>query len=268
MFARHDLVWLSEAGWRQVREAAVGAVSASALGSVTGPAADPVREYVAKPMTEAVAEAVALSAAEMASHPATAIDAWRHADWPLVVRRADPGQAPGQLALGLALPPRPGDGRKLRIPCCVDAGLVRRHAAPLPLAQAAAALPRWREALAALVEGAAAQEITLRVYGSVALQILTGQTYLTASSDIDVLAQPRDRAQLDVVLALLREHTAGLPLDGELVFPGGRAVAWKEWAAALASAPGARVLVKEMERVTLVSTGVLLATLEEAPCTM
>ena len=41
---------------------------------------------------------------------------------------------------------------------------------------------------------------------------------------------------LDAALALLGKHAQRLPLDGEIVFPGGRAVAWKEWAAARAGA--------------------------------
>lgn len=239
MFARHDLAWLSAEGWRQVLATA---------------AADHV----------------------------PAILAWQRADWPLVVRRADVGQAPGEVALGLALPPRPEDGRKLRIPCRVHAAGVPRCARPLPLAQLVAQCgaqcgaqsgaqcvnvpPRWRGALASLEQDAAARGIALRVYGSAALQVLTGQAYLRDSSDIDLLVQPRDRAQLDAALSLLCAHAGALPLDGEIVFPGGRAVAWKEWAAARQGAPGTRVLVKEMERVSLVTTDVLLATLAEAAC--
>jgi phosphoribosyl-dephospho-CoA transferase len=121
--------------------------------------------------------------------------------------------------------------------------------------------------LAALASGAANEGIVLRVYGSLALQVLTGQAYLTASSDIDLLVRPRDAAGLDAALALLGKHAQRLPLDGEIVFPGGRAVAWKEWAAACAGAPGSRVLVKEMTRVSLVTTDTLLAALEEQTCT-
>jgi len=251
MFARHDLAWLSDEGWRQVLAAAVP-------------------EHV------------------------PAITAWQGANWPLVVRRADVGQAPDEVALGLALPPRPEDGRKLRIPCRVHAPGVRRSTPPLPLAQLVAqlgaqcvtprgaqfvtpssaqfvaqfvdTLPHWRGALGSLEAQAAAQGIALRVYGSAALQVLTGQAYLRDTSDIDLLVQPRDRAQLDATLALLCAYADTLPLDGEIVFPGARAVAWKEWAAALRSAPGTRVLVKEIKGVSLVATNVLLATLEEATC--
>ena len=243
MFARHDLAWLSDEGWRQVLAAAVP-------------------EHV------------------------PAITAWQGANWPLVLRRADVGQAPDEVALGLALPPRPEDGRKLRIPCRVHAPGVRRSTPPLPLAQLVAqlgaqcvtprgaqfvtqfvdTLPHWRRALTALSAQAAAQGIALRVYGSAALQVLTGQAYLRDTSDIDLLVQPRHRAQLDATLALLCAYADTLPLDGEIVFPGARAVAWKEWAAALRSAPGTRVLVKEIKGVSLVATNVLLATLEEATC--
>ena len=163
---------------------------------------------------------------------------------------------------------------------------MRRCAAPLPLAQLVAqlgtqfdaqsgapfvaqclnVLPHWHAALAALEAEAAARGIALRVYGSAALQALTGQAYLRGTSDIDLLVEPRDRAQLDASLALLCAYARVLPLDGEIVFPGGRAVAWTEWDAARQSAPGTRVLVKEMERVSLVTTDALLATLEEAAC--
>lgn len=198
---------------------------------------------------------------------AAAVAAWQQADRPLVVRRADADQAPGQVALGLALPPRVEDGRKVRIPCRVAAREVRHREAPLPLARALGTLPRWDAALAALESNAANEGIGLRVYGSLALQVLTGQAYLTANSDIDLLVQPRDAAELDAALALLGAHAAGLPLDGEIVFPGGRAVAWKEWAAARTGAPGSRVLMKEMTRVSLVTADSLLAALEEDACT-
>ena len=228
MFARHDLVWLSGQGWDQV---------------------------------------LACAPAEHAA----AVAAWRQADRPLIVRRADVEQAPDQVALGLALPPRPEDGRKVRIPCRVAVEHMACRTAPLPLAQVLAqssnTLPRWDAELAGLASRAADEGIALRVYGSLALQVLTGQAYLTASSDIDLLVRPRDAAGLDAALALLKTHAASLPLDGEIVFPGGRAVAWKEWAAARAGAPGSRVLVKEMTRVSLVTTDSLLAALEEQTCT-
>ncbi|MEN3275696.1 MAG: phosphoribosyl-dephospho-CoA transferase, partial [Massilia sp.] len=149
MFARHDLVWLGAEGWRQ-----------------------------------------ALAGAPAEAHAALA--AWRQADWPAVVRRADADLAPGEVAIGIPLPPRAEDGRKLRVACRVAAAAIRRHQRPLPLAQAAEqsavqsseVLSGWRFALSELAQQAGAGRLDVRVYGSAALQVLTGQRYLSASSDI------------------------------------------------------------------------------------
>ncbi|MEN3274431.1 MAG: phosphoribosyl-dephospho-CoA transferase [Massilia sp.] len=227
MFARHDLVWLGAEGWRQA-------------------------------LAGAPAEAQA------------ALAAWRQADWPAVVRRADADLAPGEVAIGIPLPPRAEDGRKLRVAGRVAAAALARHQRPLPLAQAAAQFsevpPGWHSALSELAQQAAARMLDVRLYGSAALQVLTGQRYLTASSDIDLLLHSRSRAELEEGLALLRTYAAHLPLDGEIVFPDGRAVPWKEWAAALDGAAGTRVLVKEMTRVSLALPDALLASLEDDVC--
>ncbi len=193
-----------------------------------------------------------------------ALDTWRDAGWPAVVRRADVDMAPGEVAIGFALPPRPHDGGKLRVGCRVDLADIGRRTRALPLVGALDAVPpAWRETLAALERQAADAGLGLAVYGSVALAALTGQPYVTASSDIDLLLRPLNRAQLAAGLDLLARHATGLPLDGEVVFPDGRAVAWKELHAALAGAPGTRVLAKGLERVALVAPQELLATLED-----
>jgi len=223
MLARHELLWLSEGGWRE----AVWTVPEEA---------------------------------------APALLRWRAAGWPVVVRRADADLAPGQVSVGIPLPPRAEDGRKLRVAGRVGIDGVARHAPPLPLAQLSGMPPDWQAPLAALKQEAQARGLAIRVYGSAALQALTGQAYLRAESDIDLLLQPRSVAELDAALALLRTHACGLPLDGEIVFPGGRAVAWKELAAAREGALASRVLVKELRRVALARVDELLASLEEQAC--
>ena len=233
MFARHDLVWLTGRGWARVR---------------------------AGLSTEGADEVAARATL-------AALDTWRAAGWPAVVRRAETGLAPGEVAIGFAMPPRPGDGAKLRLGCWVELADVQRRTRALALVGALDAVPAaWRERLAALEREAAGAGLGLAVYGSVAQQALTGQRYLTSRSDIDLLLRPSDRAQLMAGLELLARHAASLPLDGEIVFPDGRAVAWKELQAAFDSAPGTRVLAKGLERVALVPPGELLATLEEPAC--
>jgi phosphoribosyl-dephospho-CoA transferase len=193
-----------------------------------------------------------------------ALDGWRDGGWPAVVRRAEVDLAPGEVAIGFALPPRAEDGAKRRVGCRVEVADVQRRTRALPLVGALDAVPDgWRDGLAALERQAADAGLGLAVYGSVALQALTGQHYLSATSDIDLLLRPLTRKQLMAGLDLLAAHAATLPLDGEVVFPDGRAVAWKELRAAFDSAPGARVLAKGLERVALVAPEALLATLEE-----
>jgi phosphoribosyl-dephospho-CoA transferase len=94
------------------------------------------------------------------------------------------------------------------------------------------------------------------------MQTLTGERYLGVSSDIDLLLRPLDCAQLDTGLAVVARHAHSLPLDGEIEFPSGHAVSWKEWLGAGLDAParcGAdRVLSKHLDAVALLRRDELL----------
>ncbi|WP_245549287.1 malonate decarboxylase holo-[acyl-carrier-protein] synthase [Noviherbaspirillum massiliense] len=194
------------------------------------------------------------------------IAAWKRTDWPAIARRHDPEATQEQACLGIALPPDSVDGSKKRIPVRVSRSSIRKSDAPPALdAVLAAAPPDWREPLAALDANARAAGICLRVYGSLALQAFTGQAYLTKASDIDLLFAPHSVASLSRGLELLRTYAGSLPLDGEILFPAGQAVAWKEWDRAQTSGGGCRVLVKEMQAVRLRSLDELLSLLETAP---
>lgn len=190
-----------------------------------------------------------------------AIARWAAQDWPLVARRAEPGAGADQVCLGLALPPDPHSGEKIRIALQVSADGVARNAAPLPLRQVLEVLPAsWQAAAAALAD--AALGLNLRAYGSAALQALTAQAYLRPSSDLDLLLSPVYYVQLRAGMALLQKYAPLLPLDGEIIFPQGHAVAWKEWLGTEAS--GARVLVKQADGVRLLDRQHLLDTLRQA----
>jgi len=182
---------------------------------------------------------------------AEALQSWRRGNWPLVARRQDAGAAAGEVALGLPLPPCPVKG-KVRIALRLPAATVLRSSEPLTLVSALPALPpRWQAGAAALAAQAAAQRITLRVYGSVAWQALTGLHYLGPRSDIDLLFYPDGVSALQAGAALFQRHADHLPLDGEIVFPSGRAVAFKEWLLALEGGAGMRVMVKDHAGVSL-----------------
>lgn len=195
-----------------------------------------------------------------------AIAGWGRAGWPAVVTRAHAELGPDQVALGIALPPRPADGGKPRIALSCAAADIDRTGPALALADAVKAAPSgWRKALAALDEEAAGAGLALRVYGSLAFQALTGQAYVSASSDVDLLLHPATALDYRRALDLLTRHARMLPLDGEIVFGGGLAVAWKELAGARHGQ--ARVLAKSLHGIALVTVDRLLATLgEELPC--
>ncbi|HEV7816165.1 MAG TPA: malonate decarboxylase holo-[acyl-carrier-protein] synthase [Janthinobacterium sp.] len=226
MYARHSLVWLTAPGW-----------------------------------LAAQASLARAPAAESASNHAAALRRWQENDWPLVARRSDADLAPGEISLGLALPPDAASGIKVRIPLRAPAAAVARTADPLALKAVLPALPaHWSGAMQGLIADSVG--LSLRVFGSLALQALTGAAYVGPASDIDLLLYPATERQLRSGLALLEKYAALLPLDGEIVFPRGAAVAWKEWRAAEAS--GARVLVKERDMVRLAPLNLLLATLRAA----
>jgi phosphoribosyl-dephospho-CoA transferase len=197
----------------------------------------------------------AMESAKPGEH--AAIEQWQREDWPAIVRRADANLEPGSVSLGIALPPA-RDGSKGRIALNVRQADVARRSPALALSDAAKAAPeRWRRLLDEL-----AALIAPRAYGSLAMQAVTRQPYLTPTSDIDLLFFPVDAASLRAGLVRLEQYAALLPLDGEIVFPSGEAVAWKEWISA--GRIEARVLVKGATAVRLAPMSDLLATLEAA----
>lgn len=188
-----------------------------------------------------------------------ALERWQREDWPAIVRRRDADAPSSVVSAGVALPPERETGIKPRIALRLDASHIARHSPPLSIAQIASAAPtHWRPALERLADDA--HELELSAYGSLALQSITRLPYLTPTSDIDLLFAPSTRTQLGTGINLLTSACAQLPLDGEVVFPNGDAVAWKEWRDAVAG--GARVLVKSQHAVRLAEPAALLDTLE------
>ena len=121
----------------------------------------------------------------------------------------------------------PGRGRT-RIALRLAPGAVLSMAAPPPLQDVIPSAPLpWRDPLTRLAAGADALGVTLRVYGSLLWQHLTGEQHITAHSDIDLLLRAGHTRQLHAVLMLLQtwQRDTGLRLDGELLLHGERAVA-------------------------------------------
>lgn len=195
--------------------------------------------------------------APLAEGPLAAARAWIARGRPAVATRGG-GPAAGAVALGIALPP---GGALRRIALSVERGALAAVTPPLPLSAALPSAPvAWRPRLALLEGEAAAAGLELRVYGSLAWQHLSGDPYLTAGSDVDLLVAVGDAEGLRRALRLLRARAAeeAPRLDGEILLPGGRGVAWRE----LARAP-ARVLVKSAEAAAIAPTLAVLGPLAE-----
>lgn len=170
---------------------------------------------------------------------------WVDARWPLVVRRAMPGEGPG-VPLGLPLPPSAG---KRRIPVLLPADDILATSPPPSLRFAYQASPgAWRRTIEAVEALTVEHQVEARVFGSLAWRALTGLDYLSGSSDLDLLLHVRGDVDVQRLTAELAEIEAGAPmrLDGELVRGDGAAVNWREF-----HAGAGEVLVKTIAEATL-----------------
>ena len=180
---------------------------------------------------------------------------WAAHRLPLVVARQPPAPAEPEscdetVTLGLPAPLR---WSRRRIALQLPRGLLQAGAAAFPAMAAVAPLlappaaPAWH----ALQQGLARLGCTARVYGSHGWQSITGLPYLHATSDLDLLLPVADAQAADAVVRCLAQAEGAAPrLDGELVFPDGAAVAWREWRAWRAGAASG-VLVKRMRSARL-----------------
>lgn len=175
---------------------------------------------------------------------------WRSLQWPLVVTRRRCDCSTDQVCLGLPAPQR-WDKRKLAMQ-------VRRSAVsliqPMPDLREINRNQAWQTAGNRLADRLEQAGVRSGVYGSYAWQHITGLSYLHVGSDLDLSLNVRHLAQAALVVALLTQAcTQELPrLDGEIVFAGGKAVAWRELQQLL-SGQVKHVLIKDIHRVALVN---------------
>jgi phosphoribosyl-dephospho-CoA transferase len=156
---------------------------------------------------------------------------WAARRLPLVVPRQPGTCRSDRIALAWSAPLAAGRARLLvevpmRSVAYFDEFPDVRAAAPL--------LPRdGRSAAMALAGRLHAMGTRARVYGSYGWQVLSGEAYVRASSDLDVWVAVANHTQAAGVVRLLAAAgtLAGVRLDGELLFPDGAGVAWREYAA-------------------------------------
>ena len=197
--------------------------------------------------------------ATLASKPMLAaipyLPTWADRGWPLVVRRRMADDRPGWVPVGVPLPPSTGKQRiALAIP---TEAVVERWPPPLLWTIRHAADSAWESTIHALVILGARHAIAPAAFGSLLWQHQTGLCYLSSRSDLDVLWRAHPGCEVGSLLAGVAaiERIAPMRIDGEVVFPDGNAVNWRELYLALNQDNHAEVLIKSIEGVRLVQVG-------------
>jgi phosphoribosyl-dephospho-CoA transferase len=182
---------------------------------------------------------------------------WADRGWPVIVRRRGEADNRHLVPVGVPLPPAAGKRRvALLIP---PEGVLQRSRPPLLDATASAADPNWRSTIDALVALGARSGVEPATFGSLLWQHLTGLAYLTPHSDLDVLWPiPANFDVHSLICGIAQvQRDAPLRIDGEIIFPDGSAVNWRELWDAHQTADGATVLAKTMESVQLLDVASL-----------
>jgi phosphoribosyl-dephospho-CoA transferase len=151
------------------------------------------------------------------------------------------------------LPPAAGK-RRIALLLPPD-GVLQRSSPPLLRAAASVADPGWRPTIASLLALGARIGVEPSAFGSLLWQHQTDLTYLSPHSDLDVLwPVPPGFDVLSLVFGIAEaQREAPLRIDGEVVFPDGSAVNWRELWMAHRAADRPSVLAKTMEGVRLLA---------------
>jgi phosphoribosyl-dephospho-CoA transferase len=169
-----------------------------------------------------------------------------------MVRRRMPSDDPNMVPIGVPLPP---GAAKLRIALTVSIEGVIGRSAPVSLESAACAAPAvWKPTVSRLAALGTEHGVEPLAFGSLMWEHQTGLRYLSSRSDIDVLwPVSHGCAMLSLLLGIAKiEQASPVCIDGEMVFPDGRAVNWRELLDALRGDAPAEVLVKSIDSVALV----------------
>lgn len=237
---RHQLAWLHDAGWARLLDR-VGE---------RGPAG-----RAAAPLDGALGGSPEATPDHAPAHDqaAACLRHWAAHRLPLIVtRQPEPRHTldPHLVHLGL---PAPDSLGQLRLRLQVEPrDLQLLDECPRAEAVVASLPAEARRAWLATCRRLDALGLEARVYGSHGWQALTALDHVRPRSDVDLWLAVRDVAQADAAAATLATFDASDPrLDGELMFPDGRAVHWREWQDWRQGRARA-VLVKTLHRALLV----------------
>jgi phosphoribosyl-dephospho-CoA transferase len=168
-----------------------------------------------------------------------------------VARQPEQQDAGTQIAVGLTLPP---PATRKRVSLVVPSTAILRQSDPPALSQALDTVDcRYKELVQRVLDICEDANVTPYVYGSALWQTVSKRTYMTDTSDLDVLFVCNKISNVHLLLERLVEYEGSIPrLDGELVVPSGWAAAWREIAAAGKAGEPGTVLAKSTYEVRLI----------------
>jgi phosphoribosyl-dephospho-CoA transferase len=177
-------------------------------------------------------------AAPWDSQALSILEHWSQADLPLVVARQRADIAQDRICVGL---PAPARWARRRLALDVESADVSKIGL-FPLLSGAMPMTSTFPALL--------KRFPIRVYGSYGWQSMTGMDYVHTASDLDVLLEAKTMPHAIELATALKAWDAPCRVDGELVFPSGHAVAWRELLQAHEGAVS-KVLVKHRQSAAL-----------------
>lgn len=136
-------------------------------------------------------------------------------------RRAAPGEP---IPVGMSLPIRQDGGRWRMASQVTLEGVVKAVSAAQAAERCAEGALPFSPVIAELLQRAPLYGFAVGLFGSAALETVTGLPYCHAGSDLDVLLLPRENADLPAIGALLRrlEEKWSLRIDAEVALGGER----------------------------------------------
>lgn len=176
---------------------------------------------------------------------------WRVNNLPLVVCRQRAETTPDQVCVGL---PAPTQWSRRRLALMLNLSSITVCGVFPTLMQVARA-NHWGRVAQDLGLALSNSGVQAHVYGSHGWQFLTGLPYLHVDSDIDLSLSANDFDTACQVLQRLAAAKLPWRIDGEIVFPAGQAIAWRELQQMVAGQTS-QVMVKDRH-------GIRLAALEE-----
>ncbi|WP_321329157.1 malonate decarboxylase holo-[acyl-carrier-protein] synthase [uncultured Ilyobacter sp.] len=148
---------------------------------------------------------------------------------PAIVRRQD-GTIQKKLQVGFSFPFKV-DGIRFRIACSLDKAEITESISPYQVTQIYNNRSFNLNILDNIIESAKESEVEVGIFGSAALEIVTGYSYLDSNSDLDILVKSNSIENLKCFYSKVKkiEKNTGKLIDIELEIQNGFAIKLKEF---------------------------------------